>query len=168
MIDGWFMPDDPANIYAQGKQNDVPILVGSNKDEGTFFQSPTTAAMFTQSSKTRYNDLADAFFKLYPASSDDEATISSFAAFRDQLGFVMRNWAAAQTKTGKSKAYVYYFTHEPPIAGGNPPPSAGSNGSATRRHARRRSCIRFRESAWQPAVDGPGSSSSPTRFRPIG
>ncbi len=123
VIDGWFLPDDPANIYAQGKQNDVPLLLGSNKDEGTFFNSPTTAAMFTQSSKTRYGDLADAFFKLYPAGSDDEATVSSFATFRDQLGFVMRNWAASQTKTGKSKAYVYYFTHEPPIAGGNPPPS---------------------------------------------
>ena len=123
VIDGWFMPDDPANIYAQGKQIDVPILAGSNKDEGTFFQSPTTAAMFTQSSKTRYGDLADAFFKLYPAGSDEEATISSFSVFRDQLGFVMRNWALAQTKTGKSKAYVYYFTHEPPIPGGNPPPS---------------------------------------------
>ena len=33
---------------------------------------------------------------------------------RDELGFVMRNWAALQTKTGKSKAYLYYFTHEPP------------------------------------------------------
>jgi len=123
VIDGWFMPDDPANIYAQGKQIDVPILAGSNKDEGTFFQSPTTAAMFTQSSKMRYGALADAFFKLYPAGSDEEATISSFSVFRDQLGFVMRNWALAQTKTGKSKAYVYYFTHEPPIPGGNPPPS---------------------------------------------
>ncbi len=123
VIDGWFLPDDPANIYAQGKQNDVPLLLGSNKDEATFFQGPTTAAMFTQSSKMRYGDLADAFFKIYTAGSDDEATVSSFAAFRDQLGFVMRNWAASQVRTGKSKAYVYYFTHEPPMAGGNPPPS---------------------------------------------
>jgi para-nitrobenzyl esterase len=123
VVDGWFLPDDPANIYAEGKQMDVPILVGSNKDEGTFFQGPTTAAMFQQTSGNRYGDLAAAFFKIYPAGSDEQATVSSFAAFRDQLGFVMRNWAAAQTKSGKSKAYLYYFTHEPPIAGGNPPPS---------------------------------------------
>jgi para-nitrobenzyl esterase len=29
---------------------------------------------------------------------------------------VMRNWARLQTKTGKSKAYLYYFTHEPPAS----------------------------------------------------
>jgi para-nitrobenzyl esterase len=123
VIDGWFLPDDPANIYAQSKQNDVPLLLGSNKDEATFFQGPTTADAFTKTVNTRFGDLADGFFKLYPATSDEQATISSFATFRDQLGFVMRNWAASQTKSGKSKAYLYFFTHEPPIAGGNPPPS---------------------------------------------
>jgi para-nitrobenzyl esterase len=38
------------------------------------------------------------------------------AAFRDELGWVMRNWASLQTKSGKSKAYLYYFTHEPPAS----------------------------------------------------
>jgi para-nitrobenzyl esterase len=38
---------------------------------------------------------------------------------RDEVGFVMRNWARLETKTGKSKAYVYYFIHEPPVAAGS-------------------------------------------------
>ena len=118
VIDGWFLPDEPANIFAQGKQNDVPILVGSNKDEGTFFSQPTTAAAWIQRAKQRYGDMADQFLKLYPAGSDMEANASELAAFRDELGWAQRNWARLQTKTGKSKAYLYYFTHEPPATPG--------------------------------------------------
>jgi para-nitrobenzyl esterase len=36
---------------------------------------------------------------------------------------VMRTWARAQTKTGRSKAYLYYFTHKPP-----PPAGASARG----------------------------------------
>ena len=121
VVDGWFLPDEPASIFAQGKQNDVPILVGSNKDEGTFFSQPTTAAAWTQRAKMRYGDMADQFLKLYPAGSDAEANASELAAFRDELGWVQRNWARLQSKTGKSKAYLYYFTHEPPATPGAQP-----------------------------------------------
>jgi len=118
VIDGYFLPDDPANIFTQGKQNDVPLIAGSNKDEGTFFLQAVTAEQFMQRSRQKFGDMADAFLKLYPAGSDEEANVSEFAAFRDELAFVMHNWAAAQAKSGKSKAYLYYFTHEPPVAGG--------------------------------------------------
>jgi para-nitrobenzyl esterase len=118
VIDGYFLPEDPANIFAQGKQNDVPLIVGSNKDEGTFFLQTVTADQWVQRSRQKFGDMADAFLKLYPAASDEEANISQYAAFRDELAFVMRNWAGAQTKSGKSKVYAYYFTHEPPVAGG--------------------------------------------------
>jgi len=121
VIDGYFLPDDPANIFAQGKQNDVPLIAGSNKDEGTFFLQTATAEQWVQRSRQKFGDMADAFLKLYPAGSDAEANTSQYAAFRDELAFVMRNWAAAQTKSGKSKAYVYYFIHEPPVAGGRAP-----------------------------------------------
>jgi para-nitrobenzyl esterase len=121
VVDGWFLPDEPANIFAQGKQNDVPILVGSNKDEGTFFSQPTTAAAWTQRAKQRYGNMADQFLKLYPAGSDAEANASELAAFRDELGWVQRNWARLQSKTGKSKAYLYYFTHDPPATPGAQP-----------------------------------------------
>ena len=32
-VDGWMLPHDVYTIFAAGKQNDVPILIGSNADE---------------------------------------------------------------------------------------------------------------------------------------
>lgn len=123
VVDGWFLPQDVGTTFAEGKQNDVPLLGGSNKDEGTFFLQPTTADKFVERSRTRFGDQAGAFLKLYPAGSDEEANASQLAAFRDELAFVMRVWARAQTKTGHSKAFLYYFTHEPP-----PPVGSTSRG----------------------------------------
>jgi para-nitrobenzyl esterase len=126
IVDGWFLPENPATLFAEGKQNDVPLLVGSNKDEGTFFVQNTTMDRYLEQAHRRYGELADTFFKLYPAGSDEEATQSQLEAFRDELGFVMRKWAQMETKTGKSKAYLYYFTHEPPTAPGTPRGGRGS------------------------------------------
>jgi para-nitrobenzyl esterase len=123
VIDGWFLPEDVGTAFAEGKQNDVPLLCGSNKDEGTFFLQPTTAEKFIERSRARFGDQADAFLKLYPAGSDEEANLSQFAAFRDELAFVMRTWVRAQRKAGFSKAFLYYFTHEPP-----PPVGSTSRG----------------------------------------
>lgn len=123
VIDGWFIPQDIATTFAEGKQNDVPLISGSNKDEGTFFLQPTTAEKFIERSRARFGDQADAFLKLYPANSDEEANASQLAAFRDELAFVNRIWARAQAKTGHSKVFLYYFTHEPP-----PPVGSTSRG----------------------------------------
>ena len=35
--DGWIFPKDPHQIYADGEQNPVPAMVGTNRDEGTMF-----------------------------------------------------------------------------------------------------------------------------------
>ena len=35
IVDGWVLPQDVATTFAQGKQNDVPLIVGYNADEGT-------------------------------------------------------------------------------------------------------------------------------------
>lgn len=129
IVDGYFLPEDVGRVFAEGKQNDVPVLLGSNKDEGTFFLQPTTAEKFAEQARRRYGDQADAFLKLYPAGNDEEANASQLAAFRDELGWVMRNWASLQTKTGKSKAYLYYFTHEPPATEGASPRGGRGSGA---------------------------------------
>ncbi|MGC2332600.1 MAG: carboxylesterase family protein [Candidatus Acidiferrales bacterium] len=119
VIDGWFLPEDVGTVFAEGRQNDVPFISGSNKDEGTFFLRPTTAQKFIERSRARFADQADAFLELYPADSDEQANASQLAAFRDELAFVNRIWARAQTKTGHSKAFLYYFTHDPPAPVGS-------------------------------------------------
>ncbi len=122
IVDGWFIPANLSTIYAQGKQNDVDVLVGSNQDEGTFFSRPGAmkADAFIKQSRQRFGSLVDTFLKLYPAGSDSEAEASQLASFRDELGWLMRRWAQVQSTRGKAKAFLYYFTHVPPTAPGTP------------------------------------------------
>ena len=121
IIDGKYIPEDLSVTFARGKQNAVDLLVGSNKDEGTFFGRQTsTAEQFTTHSRSSVlASFGDNFLKLYPAGSDAEAVASSLASFRDEANWHMRIWAEAQAKIRK-KAYLYYFTREPPAAPGAP------------------------------------------------
>ena len=113
VVEGYFLPKDPVEIYARGEQNKVSIIAGSNKDEGTFFLQPITAEAWKERVERRFGDRADAYLRLYPASSDEAATQSAYDAFRDELAWVDRNYVRLQARTGV-KAYLYYFTHEPP------------------------------------------------------
>ena len=113
IADGWAIPEDESITFANGTQNAVDILIGSNKDEGSFILRGPTVEQWTARVRARWADLADAYLKLYPAGSDDEAAKSSETAFRDEMGWHMRRYAQAQAAIGK-RAYLYYFTHEPP------------------------------------------------------
>jgi para-nitrobenzyl esterase len=115
-VDGWLLPTDVMTIFEKGQQNDVPVLIGSNADEGTAFMPPKiTVAGMQATAKQRFGARADQFSQVYPASSDEEAWKSSAALMRDQtFGLQMRTWARMQTKTGKSPAYLYYFSRVPP------------------------------------------------------
>ncbi|HET8889202.1 MAG TPA: carboxylesterase family protein [Candidatus Angelobacter sp.] len=118
MVDGWVLPEDVATIFAQGKQHDVPLIVGYNADEGTTLAPQAAnlkAMMFTAGAYQRYGSQADAFLKVYPAGSDEQAVTSFYSAFRDQsFGWEMRTWARMATKTGHQPAYLYYFSRRAP------------------------------------------------------
>jgi para-nitrobenzyl esterase len=114
IVDGWSIPEDPGTVFAQGKQIDVPVLVGSNRDE-SFGATPANAAQYAEQARKRYGDLADSFLTVYPGGSDEQAKDSAFFAGRDEMAWVMRNWARLEAKTGKSKSYIFFFTHQPPV-----------------------------------------------------
>jgi para-nitrobenzyl esterase len=115
-VDGWFLPQDVYTIFAQGKQSDVPLLIGSNNDEGTMFTPPgTKAATFRATAEKRYGPQAAEFLKIHSFNNDDEAWAAAAEAMRDEIfGWEMRTWARMENKTGKSKVFLYYFSHVPP------------------------------------------------------
>ena len=114
-IDGYVIPKDLSLIYAAGEQNHVDVLVGSNHDEGTFggFGRVGTAEEFRESARKTYGDMADEFFKLYPADTDEQATASGLERSRDLVAWNMRNWARDEQEEGKN-AYLYFFTRVSP------------------------------------------------------
>ncbi|HLW53063.1 MAG TPA: carboxylesterase/lipase family protein [Candidatus Angelobacter sp.] len=118
IVDGWVLPEDVYTIFSQGKQNDVPLLIGSNADEGTTLApqgAALTSAVFSSGVQQRYGSLSDKFLQAYPAGSDSEAVRSFFASYRDSVfGWEMRTWARLATRTGHHSVYMYYFSHRPP------------------------------------------------------
>lgn len=115
-IDGWFLPRSVFDIFSSGAQNDVPVLLGSNADEGSIFtDEEVTGASFRAQSQRIYRGDADAFLRLYPFTSDTEARAAQAAAMRDAtFGWEMRTWARLQEKAARSSAFLYYFSHVPP------------------------------------------------------
>ena len=87
VVDGYVQPATANEMFAQGKQNDVPTLTGCNKDDlgGGSTHPNTTAEQFQQMARQRFGDLADAYLKLYPAATDEQARTSSNESAWDSM-----------------------------------------------------------------------------------
>ncbi len=112
VIDGTVIPS-ASEVFAASAQNDVPLMTGWNADE-MFFGTPMKANAFKTDAEKKYGDLADEFLKVFPADSDDEAAKSQKLLSALSFGWQNYCWAAMQTKTGRNKAYLYFFSHVPP------------------------------------------------------
>ena len=119
IVDGWFLPEQMETVFQKGRQNDVPLLVGSNSHEANVLLRATVlpAQAYVEQARTQYGRLFDSYMKLYPTGSDELAKESQFNAFNDRYAWGTRTWAGWQTSTGKSRAYLYYFTRQSPADG---------------------------------------------------
>jgi para-nitrobenzyl esterase len=135
IVDGYFLPDYVRSIFAGGRQSKVPLLAGWNADEGDFHGffagADPTAANFIARAHALFGDQADAFLKLYPAATDDQAKRSAQDLAGDQfIGFSTWRWIEAQAATGNSRVFRYEFDDAPPAPKGSTGPSRGAYHSA--------------------------------------
>jgi para-nitrobenzyl esterase len=137
VIDGYIFPEDLSITFANGKQNEVDLLAGSNKDENTFgggggrgrggdaAAATSPAEAYVARAKAQYGDLADTYLKLYPATTEAEIAAMTAQVYNDEVNWNMRNSAALQAKKGK-KGYAYFFTRVP-LRNGQPQPNGATH-----------------------------------------
>ncbi|MDE1939644.1 MAG: carboxylesterase family protein [Alphaproteobacteria bacterium] len=116
-IDGWILPAAPDQIFAAGKQNDVPMLVGWNADEGSLFEDGVFGTQsLSELLSSRFGHRSAEAAKFYPSATADELRRSRETYAGDKvIAEPTWLWAAAQTKTGRAPVYLYVFARHPPI-----------------------------------------------------
>ncbi|HEY6402039.1 MAG TPA: carboxylesterase family protein [Blastocatellia bacterium] len=117
-VDGWALPDEIRNIFAQGKQNKAPVIVGSNANEMTTLTVPAAIPKTMEDYRKRvemeYGAMIKEFDAAYPAPNEAGVADAFLGSLRDTaFTLPMRTWAR-MTATGHSKAYLYFFSHIPP------------------------------------------------------
>jgi len=115
LVDGYVITDDQYKLYFEGAYNDIPVLIGTNSDEGSMFVRQAKSLDYLASLPERFGPLADKIAKLYPGDNDEIARKSMANIFRE-TAFAWPTWAWArlQTKTGKAPVYFYYFDQPQP------------------------------------------------------
>ena len=134
VVDGYFLPADVYTVFAEGRQNDVAVLTGSNSDEATILPPPPSSSAFIGETRRIFGEMANRFLQLYPAGSDEESVQSFLRARRDQTAASHWAWARLATKTGKHHAYLYYFTHPPAYPTGSPDAKRGATHASETRY----------------------------------
>ncbi|PPF64197.1 hypothetical protein C5E11_05785 [Clavibacter michiganensis] len=117
-IDNVVLPETPSAIYDAGRQNDVPLLLGSNKDETSLDRISgidSDPEAYEQEVRDEHGDDADLFLEMYPRNDPEQVVASRIRASTHQsMTAPMQRWAAAAALTGRAPVYTYYFSRTPP------------------------------------------------------
>jgi para-nitrobenzyl esterase len=131
VIDGYFLPDDPVKLFAEGKQSVVPLLVGWNTEEsgpqGVLGREQPTRENYVNALKRLYRDRAEDALKVYPAASDRDVLQSATDLAGDRfIRYSTWKWADLHERTGGKPVYRYLYAQPRPRT----PPSRGAVHSA--------------------------------------
>lgn len=113
IVDGVVLPEPVSQIFAEHKENSIPLLTGWNADEAFVFKYQTKEE-FKKDAEQKYGKDAEVFLKFFPANTEEEAVHSQNKLSRDMIFAVSGYKWASQQSLRKAPVYVYYFQHKLP------------------------------------------------------
>ncbi|MDQ2665484.1 MAG: carboxylesterase family protein [Gemmatimonadota bacterium] len=149
-VDGCFLPEAPASIFAAGRQARVPLLAGWNSEESNaralVNEAPSPENAKAQFAKL-FGDRAMDAERVFPVSTAAEAQQSLTDLASDRfIGYSTWKWLDVHARTSGKPVYRYFYAHpRPPLvasmgnarpglaggivrggAGSAPPPATGA------------------------------------------
>ncbi len=119
VVDGWYLPDQPAAIYARGEHNRVPLVVGSMADESTALfppGPPLDRGELERQLNEQYGEAAPALLSAYAAEIEQAAAAVPGLIRSDALfAWGSRAWARHVAAAADADAYLYFVDHAPPV-----------------------------------------------------
>jgi len=132
-IDGYVLEKSPFEVFLNGEQAKVPILLGSNSDECTviypLFPSPfielkrqqITPDNISPIIQQEFGDDTDELLALYPGAKEGQSDALTAMLGDSMFGAKAYFYATQAAKAGQS-VFLYFFTRVPP----SPKQTAGS------------------------------------------
>ena len=119
VVDGYFLPRSPAEIFTAGQQAHVPLLVGWNSQEMAYQMvlgpNPPTAANYSAAVQKMYGEQAADIQRLYPANTDAEAEQAATDLASDRfIAYSTWKLADAQIQSGGKPVYRYLYARPRP------------------------------------------------------
>jgi para-nitrobenzyl esterase len=128
VVDGRLLLDLPTILWGSGARQNIPLLIGSNADEGNAFLNGLTVSPEEYEAQMRkiFGDYADEALALYPVESEEDI-VPAFSRMLTEVGFAstarfaarsMSAPAALSAQAADSGAqpaptYLYQFTRVP-------------------------------------------------------
>jgi para-nitrobenzyl esterase len=119
VVDGYFFPKSPADIFAAGQQAKVPLLAGWNSEEmnaqSILGKEAPTRENYIKAVQKLYGERAEEALKLYPASTEEEVLQAATDLAGDRfIGYSTWKWLDVHSQTSGKPVYRYYYTRPRP------------------------------------------------------
>jgi para-nitrobenzyl esterase len=119
VFDAWVLPKDPLAAYSGGQQHDVPIIVGSTRNEGNLYLADETdlsVERYRSFLQARFGDDSGKAFEMFPAYQDTDVPRAMDDFLTVAANAQPARFVAQSMEHGKSKAFLFQFTRRPDTA----------------------------------------------------
>jgi para-nitrobenzyl esterase len=123
VVDGRLLTSDSQPVFGSGQQAAVPLLVGSNRDEGSVYARPADSEVVRRLAEDDHD-----FRRVYPVEDEQSRRLSARSYVGDSR-FVWPVWRWAMAQASLAPTWVYRFEREPPLPEGldlMPPPDGAA------------------------------------------